>query len=94
VHYFIGAGISFLLIKKHGVQIPVLSLAVFYFKLIFIFVLSVMPIWLARGLDLGGNLIYLLLVLSTSAVIYLVLLKALKITEVTTLIKVIKGRRE
>ena len=94
VHYFIGAGISFLLIKKHGVQIPVLSLAAFYFKLIFIFVLSVMPIWLARGLDLGGNLIYLLLVLSTSAVIYLVLLKALKITEVTTLIKVIKGRRE
>jgi putative peptidoglycan lipid II flippase len=94
VHYFIGAVISFLLIKKHGVQIPVLSLAAFYFKLIFIFVLSVMPIWLARGLDLGGNLIYLLLVLSTSAVIYLVLLKALKITEVTTLIKVIKGRRE
>jgi len=94
VHYFIGAGISFLLIKKHGVQIPILSLAAFYFKLIFIFVLSVMPIWLARGLDLGGNLIYLLLVLSTSAVIYLVLLKALKITEVTTLIKVIKGRRE
>jgi putative peptidoglycan lipid II flippase len=94
VHYFIGAGISFLLIKKHGVQIPVLILAAFYFKLIFIFVLSVMPIWLARGLDLGGNLIYLLLVLSTSAVIYLVLLKALKITEVTTLIKVIKGRRE
>jgi len=62
VHYFIGAGISFLLIKKHGVQIPILSLAAFYFKLIFIFVLSVMPIWLARGLDLGGNLIYLLLV--------------------------------
>ena len=94
VHYFIGAGISFMLIKKHGVQIPVLSLAAFYLKLIFIFVLSVMPIWLARELDLGGNLIYLLLVLSTSAIIYLLLLKALKITEVTTLIKVIKGRRE
>ena len=94
VHYFIGAGISFILIKKHGVQIPVLSLAAFYLKLIFIFVLSIMPIWLARNLDLGGNLIYLLLVLSSSAVIYLVLLKALKISEVTTLIKVIKGRRE
>lgn len=94
VHYFIGAGISFILIKKHGVQIPVLSLAAFYFKLIFIFVLSAMPIWLARELDLGGNLIYLLLVLSTSAFFYLLLLKALKITEVTTLIKVIKGRRE
>jgi len=94
VHYFIGTGISFLLIKKHGVQIPVLSLAAFYLKLIFIFVLSIMPIWLARNLDLGGNLIYLLLVLSSSAVIYLVLLKSLKISEVTTLIKVIKGRRE
>jgi len=94
VHYFIGAGISFILIKKHGVQIPVLSLAAFYLKLIFIFVLSAMPIWLARELDLGGNLIYLLLVLSTSAIIYLFVLKALKITEVTTLIKVIKGRRE
>ena len=93
-HYFIGAGISFLLIKKHGVQIPILGLAAFYLKLIFIFALSVMPIWLARNSDLGGNLIYLLLVLSTSAVIYLVLLKALKISEVTTLIKVIKGRRE
>ena len=94
VHYFIGTGISFILIKKHGVQIPVLSLAAFYLKLIFIFVLSAMPIWLARELDLGGNLIYLLLVLSTSAIIYLLVLKALKITEVTTLIKVIKGRRE
>jgi putative peptidoglycan lipid II flippase len=94
VHYFIGAGISFMLIKKHGVQIPVLSLAAFYLKLIFIFVLSAMPTWLARELDLGGNLIYLLLVLSTSAIIYLLVLKALKITEVTTLIKVIKGRRE
>jgi hypothetical protein len=82
------------LIKKHGVLIPVLSLAAFYLKLIFIFVLSIMPIWLAKNLDLGGNLIYLLLVLSSSAVIYLVLLKALKISEVTTLIKVIKGRRE
>jgi putative peptidoglycan lipid II flippase len=94
VHYFIGAGISFLLIKKHGVQIPILSLAAFYLKLIFIFVLSVMPIWLFRYSIPGGNLIYLLLVLFTSAVIYLVLLKSLKIAEVTTLIKVIKGGKE
>jgi putative peptidoglycan lipid II flippase len=94
VHYFIGAGISFLLIKKHGIQIPILSLTAFYLRLIFIFVLSVMPIWLFRYSIPGGNLIYLLLVLSTSAIIYLVLLKSLKIVEVTTLIKVIKGGRE
>jgi putative peptidoglycan lipid II flippase len=94
VHYFIGAGISFLLIKKHGIQIPILSLTAFYLRLIFIFVLSVLPIWLFRYSIPGGNLIYLLLVLSTSAVIYLVLLKSLKIAEVTTLIKIIKGGRD
>jgi putative peptidoglycan lipid II flippase len=94
VHYFIGAGVSFLLIKKHGMQIPILSLTAFYLRLIFIFVLSVLPIWLFRYSIPGGNLIYLLLVLSTSAVIYLVLLKSLKIAEVTTLIKIIKGGRE
>ena len=94
IHYFIGAGISFILIKKHGVHIAVLSLAAFYLKLIFIFILSVTPIWLVRYQLFGGNLIYLLLVLSTSAIFYFALLKALKITEVTTLIKVIKGRRE
>jgi putative peptidoglycan lipid II flippase len=94
VHYFIGAAISFILIKKHGVQIPILSLAIFYLKLIFIFTLSVTPIWLVRYQLFGGNLIYLLLVLSTSAIFYLLLLRVLKITEVKTLIKVIKGRRE
>jgi putative peptidoglycan lipid II flippase len=94
VHYSIGAGVSFLLIKKHGMQIPILSLTAFYLRLIFIFVLSVLPIWLFRYSIPGGNLIYLLLVLSTSAVIYLVLLKSLKIAEVTTLIKIIKGGRD
>jgi putative peptidoglycan lipid II flippase len=94
LHYFIGTGISFVLIKKHGVQIPILSLAAFYFKLVFIFVISAAPSWLLRESIIGGNLIYLLLVLSTSAVFYLLLLKVLKITEVTTLLKVIKGGRE
>jgi putative peptidoglycan lipid II flippase len=55
---------------------------------------SVLPAWFFRYSIPGGNLIYLLLVLSSSAIFYLLLMKALKITEVTTLIKVIKGRRE
>jgi putative peptidoglycan lipid II flippase len=94
IHYFIGAGISFILIKKHQVAIPVLSLITFYLKLILIFAAAVMPIWFFRYSTPGGNLIYLLLVLSSSAIFYLLLLKAFKISEITTLIKVIKGRKE
>jgi putative peptidoglycan lipid II flippase len=94
IHYFIGAGISFILIKKHQVQIPVLSLITFYLKLILIFAAAVMPIWFFRYSTPDGNLIYLLLVLSSSAIFYLLLLKAFKISEITTLIKVIKGRKE
>jgi putative peptidoglycan lipid II flippase len=94
IHYFIGAGISFVLIKKHQIQIPVLSLITFYLKLILIFAAAVLPIWIFRYSTPGGNLIYLLLVLSSSAIFYLLLLKAFKISEITTLIKVIKGRKE
>jgi putative peptidoglycan lipid II flippase len=94
IHYFIGAGISFILIKKHQVQIPVLSLITFYLKLILIFAAAVLPIWFFRYSTPGGNLIYLLLVLSSSAIFYLLLLKAFKISEITTLIKVIKGRKD
>jgi putative peptidoglycan lipid II flippase len=94
IHYFIGAGISFILIKKHQVAIPVLSLITFYLKLILIFAAAVLPIWFFRYSTPGGNLIYLLLVLSSSAIFYLLLLKAFKISEITTLIKVIKGRKE
>ena len=93
VHYFIGAGISFILIKKHGVEIPILKLASFYLGLILIFTAAALPVWLFRSSTPGGNFIYLILVLLSSVVFYLLLLRALKISEVTTLINVIKGRR-
>jgi putative peptidoglycan lipid II flippase len=93
IHYFIGAGISFLLIKRHQVVIPVLSLITFYLKLILIFAVAVLPVWFFRYSTPGGNLIFLLLVLSSSAIFYLLLLKVFKISEITTLIKVIKGGR-
>jgi len=93
IHYFIGAGISFILIKKHQVVIPVLSLITFYLKLILIFAVAVLPVWFFRYSTPGGNLIFLLLVLSSSAIFYLLLLKVFKISEITTLIKVIKGGR-
>ena len=94
IHYFIGAGISFYLISRHKVNLPVGAIAFFYFKLAAIFALVIAPIWLVREQIPGGNVIELILVIGISAVFYLLIAKLLKITEVTSLIKVITGRRE
>ena len=94
IHYFIGAGISFYLISRHKVNLPVGAITFFYFKLAIIFALVIVPIWLVREQIPGGNVIELILVIGISAVFYLLIAKLLKITEVTSLIKVITGRRE
>jgi putative peptidoglycan lipid II flippase len=93
IHYFIGAGISFYLIKRHQVRLPLLSISLYYLRLILIFALVLAPIWLLRGEIPGGNLISLLLVTSVSAVFYLLIAKLLKISEVTDLLKVIWSRK-
>jgi putative peptidoglycan lipid II flippase len=93
VHYFIGAGISFYLIRRHQIRLPLLSISLYYLRLILIFALVLAPIWLLRGEIPGGNLISLLLVTSVSAVFYLLIAKLLKISEVTDLLKVIWRRK-
>jgi putative peptidoglycan lipid II flippase len=93
IHYFIGAGISFYLIKRHQVRLPLLSISLYYLRLILIFALVLAPIWLLRGEIPGGNLVSLLLVTSVSAVFYLFIAKLLKISEVTDLLKVIWRRK-
>jgi putative peptidoglycan lipid II flippase len=93
IHYFIGAGISFYLIRRHQVRLPLLSISLYYLRLILIFALVLAPIWLFRGEIPGGNLISLLLVTSVSAVFYLLIAKLLKISEVTDLLKVIWSRK-
>jgi putative peptidoglycan lipid II flippase len=93
IHYFIGAGISFYLIRRHQVRLPLLSISLYYLRLILIFTLVLAPIWLLRGEIPGGNLISLLLVTSVSAVFYLLIAKLLKISEVTDLLKVIWSRK-
>ena len=93
IHYFIGAGISFYLIRRHQVRLPLLSISLYYLRLILIFALVLAPIWLLRGEIPGGNLISLLLVTSVSAVFYLLIAKLLKISEVTDLLKVIWSRK-
>jgi putative peptidoglycan lipid II flippase len=93
IHYFIGAGISFYLIRRHQVRLPLLSISLYYLRLILIFTLVLAPIWLLRGEIPGGNLVSLLLVTSVSAVFYLLIAKLLKISEVTDLLKVIWSRK-
>jgi putative peptidoglycan lipid II flippase len=93
IHYFIGAGISFYLIRRHQVRLPLVSISLYYLRLILIFTLVLAPIWLLRGEIPGGNLVSLLLVTSVSAVFYLFIAKLLKISEVTDLLKVIWSRK-
>ena len=93
IHYFIGAGISFYLIRRHQVRLPLLSISLYYLRLMLIFALVLAPIWFFRGKIPGGNLISLLLVTSVSAAFYLLIAKLLKISEVTDLLKVIWSRK-
>jgi putative peptidoglycan lipid II flippase len=93
-HYFIGTGISFYLISRHQIKLPVGSILFFYLKLISIFTLVVAPLWFFRDALPGGNIIQLITVIAVSAFFFLVIAKLLKITEVTSLIKVITGRRD
>ena len=94
IHYFIGAAISFYLIKRHQINLPVFSIMVFYLKLLLIFLLALAPNWAIRDKIPGGNLIYLLLVVLVSAVLYLFILRLFKMPEVTSLMKMIKARKE
>jgi putative peptidoglycan lipid II flippase len=93
LHYFIGAGISFYLIKRHQIRLPLVSIILYYLRLIAIFALVITPIWLFRGAIPGGNLISLLLITSVSAIFYLLIAKLLKISEVSDLLKVIWSRK-
>jgi putative peptidoglycan lipid II flippase len=94
IHYFIGVAISFYLIKRHKVNLPIFRLFMFYAKLIMIFALVLAPIWIIRDSLPGGNLIQLILVTSISIVLYLGISKLFKITEITSLAKVIRPGRQ
>ncbi len=92
--YFLGVGISFYLISRHKINLPVSAIITFYLKLMIIFTIITLPIWLLREHLPGGNLLQLLIVIFLPALFYLLIAKVLKITEVTSLIKVITARRD
>ena len=93
LHYFIGVAISLYFIKRHGINLQLGRLTLFYIKLLLLFALIVTPLWLLRASLPGGNLIQLITVTSLSVVLYLGISKLFKITEVTSLIKVIRSGR-
>ena len=93
IHYFIGTAISFYLIKRHQVRLPITSIILYYLKLITVFGLIITPVWLLRDQIPGGNLISLILVITVPGVLYLLIARLLKITEVTDLLKVFTGRK-
>ena len=92
--YFLGVGISFYLISRHKINLPVSAIITFYLKLMIIFTIITLPIWLLREHLPGGNLLQLLIVIFLPALCYLLIAKVLKITEVTSLIKVITARKD
>ena len=86
VHYFIGTGISFYLISKHKINLPLPTIINHYFKLLALFTLAIAPFFLLRNRLPGGNLIQLLLVLVISTAIYFILGFKFKIKEVKSAI--------
>jgi putative peptidoglycan lipid II flippase len=91
VHYFIGVGISFYLIKRHQINLAIPAIAIHYFKLIAIFTVAIVPIFLIRDSLPGGNLIQLILVTVFSTLIYLILGFVFKVKEIKSAIKLISG---
>jgi putative peptidoglycan lipid II flippase len=91
VHYFIGVGISFYLIKRHKINLAIPAIALHYFKLIAIFTVAIVPIFLIRDSLPAGNLIQLTLVIAVSTLTYLILGFVFKVKEIKSAIKLISG---
>ena len=89
IHYFIGTGISFYLISKHNVNLPIPAIVLHYLKLLGIFALSISPLFLLREQLPGGNLIQLLIVLVISTVLYLIIGFVFKIKEIKSAIRIL-----
>ena len=91
IHYFIGTGISFYLISKHKINLPLPLITLHYLRLLIIFTFSIAPLFLLRNQLPGGNLIQLLMVLVISTALYLILGFIFKIKEIKSAIKILIG---
>jgi putative peptidoglycan lipid II flippase len=89
IHYFIGVGISFYLIRKHQVNLVISAIALHYFKLLMLFSVAIIPLFLIQSSLPGGNLIQLILVMVISTTLYLVLGFVFKIKEIKSAVELL-----
>lgn len=91
--YWVGIVITYLLLRRYSGALPVANLLVFYFKLIFASSVAVIiTAFGAQSLELEGNFIALMGVLLTTALLYVLVARAMRIAEVGQTIKVILRR--
>jgi putative peptidoglycan lipid II flippase len=89
VHYFIGTGISFYLISKHKVTLPIPAITLHYLRLLAVFAISIIPLFILRESIPGNNLVQLIVVLFVSCLIYLLLGFLFKIKEIKSAINIL-----
>ena len=89
VHYFIGTGISFYLISKHKVNLPIPAIVLHYLRLLAVFAFSIIPLFILRDSIPGNNLVQLIVVLFVSCFIYLLLGFLFKIKEIKSAIRIL-----
>jgi putative peptidoglycan lipid II flippase len=89
IHYFIGVGISFYLIRKHQINLAIPAIALHYFKLLMLFSVAIIPLFLIQSSLPGGNLIQLILVMVISTTLYLALGFIFKIKEIKSAVELL-----
>jgi len=94
IHYFIGIFISLFLIRKHRIFLQIFNLFTFHLKLIVISMITILPLWLLKANFPSWNIFILSFVIVITVIFYLGISKLLKITEVTSLLKVIRPGRQ
>lgn len=94
LHYFVGIALSAYFIKKHQVILKTGSLIRFYIRIFIISLLVILPFWFSLNVLPGRNIIKLSIVVSGSALLFILAARLLKVIEVSDLIKVLIAKKE
>ena len=91
--YWVGIFVTYFLLRKYTGALQLGALAIFYLKLIFAASVAVLAVaYLAQSLSLEGNFVDLIGVVLATAMLYLLVARAMRIAEVGQSIKVILRR--
>lgn len=92
--YFFGAWSSVRLLRKFEIHISIAEVAGFYLKLAAFALLLAAPLWFARDLIPGGNIVRLIFVLVICGAGYLGLCKLARVSEITSAVEVLTRRKK